>query len=243
MSRQAIQFLENYGVSGSCELRTSNSNLVCSPRRMRTPGNDVSINDVQAATTLEKRGVHANNTFLKLLGGRHGLCSGHKPKRIESPARATTQRDPPLTLLRIWDDDSHTLYIKRLLSGSVVEIALEEVSACELTTCFNWRTRSCWSCKGFRVTVKVSWALLTGYPSAMMLYGYFWSVPSPQPRETAVLRLSTWLAWMGWEFPGSAQTLWYSSLEQILILFNSPGLRTISSTDGYPHSALSSLSH
>lgn len=41
----------------------------------------------------------------------------HKLKAIESPIRATTclnPFDPPLTLIKIWDNDSHTLYTKSL---------------------------------------------------------------------------------------------------------------------------------
>jgi hypothetical protein len=108
---QAIQFLEKW------LLRSSDPASHISGAALGecvTPGNGVPINDVQAA--LEKRGVHARNTFLKLSCAMDVLL-GHKLKGIESPTRATTRLNPfdlPLTLIRIWDDNSHTLYTKSL---------------------------------------------------------------------------------------------------------------------------------
>jgi hypothetical protein len=76
--------------------------------------NDIPIKDIQAV--LYNRGVYTRNTFLELSRAMD-MFLRHKLKGIESPARAIVQLnpfDPPLTLIRIWNNDSHTLYTKLL---------------------------------------------------------------------------------------------------------------------------------
>jgi hypothetical protein len=108
---QAIQFLEKWF------MRSSDPASHISDAALGeyiAPGNDVPIKDVQAV--LQKRGTRTRNTFLELLSAIDVLLR-HKLKGIESPIRATTWLnpfDPPLTLIRIWDDNSHTLYTKPL---------------------------------------------------------------------------------------------------------------------------------
>ena len=108
---QAIQFLEKW------LLRSSDPASHISDAALGeyvTPGNDVPIKDVQAM--LQKRGDRTRNTLLELSSAMDVLL-GHKLKGIESPTPATTQLnpfDPPLTLIQIWDDNSHTPYTKSL---------------------------------------------------------------------------------------------------------------------------------
>jgi len=73
-------------------------------------GNDVRIQDVQRV--LHEREVYVRKTFFELARAMDVLLR-HELKGIESPIRDTTQPNPfdaPLTLIRIWNDDSHTLY-------------------------------------------------------------------------------------------------------------------------------------
>jgi hypothetical protein len=108
---QAIQFLEKW------LLRSSDPVSHISDAALGecvTPINDVPIKDIQAV--LQERGVCTRNKFLELSRAMD-MFLRHKLKGIESPARATVQLnpfDPPLTLIRIWNDNSHTLYTKSL---------------------------------------------------------------------------------------------------------------------------------
>lgn len=113
-NEQVIQFLEKW------LLRSSDPASYISDAALGksvTPGNDVPIKDVLAG--LQKRGDCPRNTYLELSRAMNVLLR-HKLKEIESPTRATiyTTRlnpfDPPRTLIRIWNDELHTLYTESL---------------------------------------------------------------------------------------------------------------------------------
>jgi hypothetical protein len=96
---QAIQFLEKW------LLRSSDPANHISDAALGecVTGNNVPIKDVQAM--LQERRVHTRNTLLELSHAIDILLK-YKLKGIESPTRATRRFnpfDPPLTLIRIWD--------------------------------------------------------------------------------------------------------------------------------------------
>ncbi|KFZ14240.1 hypothetical protein V501_03341 [Pseudogymnoascus sp. VKM F-4519 (FW-2642)] len=108
---QAIQFLEKWFMRSSDPASHISDAAV---GEYIAPGNDVPIKDVQAV--LNTRGTCTRNTFLELSSAMDVLLR-HKLNGIECPIRATTSLDPfdsPPTLIRIWDDNSHTLYTKSL---------------------------------------------------------------------------------------------------------------------------------
>ena len=108
---QAIQFLEKW------LLRSSNPLSHISDAALGdcvTSDNDVPIKDIQAM--LQERRVCTRNKLLELSRAMD-MFLRHKLKGIESPTRATVQLnpfDPPLTLIRIWNDKSHTIHTKSL---------------------------------------------------------------------------------------------------------------------------------
>lgn len=96
IDEQAIQFLEKWLLRSS---DPASHILDAALGECITPGNDIPIQDVQAVSC-------AMEVLLR-----------HKLKGIKSPTRATMRLnpfDPPLTLIRIWDDNSHTIYTKSL---------------------------------------------------------------------------------------------------------------------------------
>ena len=110
-NKQAIQFLEKW------LLRSLNPLSHISDAALGecvTSDNDVPIKDIQAM--LQERRVCTRNKLLELSRAMD-IFLGYKLKGIESPTRAIVQLnpfDPPLTLIRIWNDKSHTIHTKSL---------------------------------------------------------------------------------------------------------------------------------
>ena len=108
-NEQAVQFLKKWLLRSS----DPTSHISDAPLgKYIAPG--IAIKDVQAG--LQKRETHSRDTFLEYSSAMN-VRLRHKLKGIESPTLATLRLnpfDPPLTLIRIWDDNSHSPYTKSL---------------------------------------------------------------------------------------------------------------------------------
>jgi hypothetical protein len=108
-NEQAVQFLEKWLLRSSDPASHISGEL---RGKFIAPG--YAIKDVQAE--LQKRGTHSRDTFLELSSAMDVFLR-HKLKGIECPTRATMRLnpfDPPLTLIRIWDNNSRSPYTKSL---------------------------------------------------------------------------------------------------------------------------------
>jgi hypothetical protein len=173
----------------------SNHILDATPGEYIVPGNDdVPIKELQVE--LQKREAYSRNTLLELSSAM-GVLLRHKLMGIERPIRATTRLNPfgpPLTLIRIWDDSSHTLYTKSVgfhcgnwkrcqPANDFTELENKELLNLQRISshCEDERVSSDW----ISFSNDASW-----------IFGNFQIAPL-QLRETVVLRSSTWLAWTG----------------------------------------------